>query len=96
MSFLIVTPIGATADKISAIPTTWLGAAGVFSAMIISIITAKIFVFVKAKWWTIKRPDSVPPMVSRTFEAVSYTHLVVIMVNKLGYSFCHVFTILLN
>ena len=40
MSFLIVTPIGATADKISAIPTTWLGAAGVFSAMIISIIIA--------------------------------------------------------
>ena len=70
MSFLIVTPIGATADKISAIPTTWLGAAGVFSAMIISIITAKIFVFVKAKGWTIKMPDSVPPMVSRTFEGL--------------------------
>lgn len=70
MSFLIVTPIGATAEEVGAIPTTWLGAAGVFSAMIISIVTAKIFVLVKEKGWTIKMPDSVPPMVSRTFEGL--------------------------
>lgn len=70
MSFLIVTPMGATAEKVGAIPTTWLGAAGVFSAMIIGIVTAKIFVFVKGKGWTIKMPDSVPPMISRTFEGL--------------------------
>lgn len=70
MSFLIVTPIGATAEEVGAIPTTWLGAAGVFSAMIVAIITAKTFVFVKSKGWTIKMPDSVPPMVSRTFEGL--------------------------
>lgn len=70
MSFLIVTPIGATAEEVGAIPTTWLGAAGVFSAMIIAIVTAKIFVLVKEKGWTIKMPDSVPPMVSRTFEGL--------------------------
>ncbi|MEG0365395.1 MAG: PTS transporter subunit EIIC [Coprobacillus sp.] len=70
MSFLILTPMGATAEKVGAIPTTWLGAAGVFSAMIVAIITAKIFVFVKNKGWTIKMPESVPPMVARTFEGL--------------------------
>lgn len=70
LSFLIVTPLGVTVDEVTAIPTTWLGAAGVFSALIISIITAKVFVFVKGKGWTIKMPASVPPMVSRTFEGL--------------------------
>ncbi|MFQ6792950.1 PTS transporter subunit EIIC [Thomasclavelia sp.] len=70
VSFLIVTPLSATADEVTAIPTTWLGAAGVFSALIIAIVTAKVFVFVKEKGWTIKMPASVPPMISRTFEGL--------------------------
>lgn len=70
LSFLIVTPLGATEEGVGAIPTTWLGAAGVFSAMIISIVVAKLFVAIKRKGWTIKMPDSVPPMVSRTFESL--------------------------
>lgn len=70
MNFLIVTPIGTTADKVSAIPSNWLGASGVFSALIIAIITAKLFVFIREKGWTIKMPDSVPPMVARSLEAL--------------------------
>lgn len=70
VAFLIVTPLGTTADGLEAIPTTWLGAPGVFSGLIISVVTAKIFLFVKRKGWTIKMPESVPPMVSRTFEGL--------------------------
>lgn len=70
MCFLIVTPLGATAEGVSALPSTWLGATGVFSAMIISIVTAKVYLFVKGKGWTIKMPASVPPMVSNTFAAL--------------------------
>lgn len=70
LSFLIVTPLGETADQVRAIPSTWLGAAGVFSALIIAIVTAKLFVFVQNKGWTIKMPASVPPMVAHTFEAL--------------------------
>lgn len=70
MCFLIVTPISATAEGISAIPSTWLGSTGVFSSIIIAFVTAKIFVYVKTKGWVIKMPESVPPMVSRTFEGL--------------------------
>lgn len=70
MCFLIVTPLGATAEGVGALPSTWLGAAGVFSALIVSIVTAKLYVIIKEKGWTIKMPDSVPPMVSKTFEGL--------------------------
>lgn len=89
MSFLIVTPMGATAKGVGAIPTTWLGAAGVFSAMIISIITAKIFVYVKGKGWTIKMPESVPPMVAKTFEGLVPGMIIAILFIIINIIFTH-------
>ncbi len=68
--FFIVTPLGQTTEEVVALPVTWLGAAGVFSGLIISIVTAKLFVFIKHKGWTIKMPASVPPMVTKTLEGL--------------------------
>lgn len=68
--FFIVTPLGQTTNEVIALPITWLGAAGVFSGLIISIITAKMFLLIKHKGWTIKMPSSVPPMVSKTLEGL--------------------------
>lgn len=66
--FLILTPMGTLVDEGgSAIPMTWLGAQGVFSAMIVALVCGRIYVAAKMKGWTIKMPDSVPPMVSRVF-----------------------------
>lgn len=70
MCFLIITPLGKTADGIGAIPTTWLGAQGVFTAMIVGLLVGRIFVFFRQKNWTIKMPDSVPPMVTKTFDSL--------------------------
>lgn len=70
LSFFLVTPLGLIDKTITAIPTTWLGAQGVFSAMIIAIVVGKIYVFIKVKGWTIKMPESVPPMVSKVFEGL--------------------------
>lgn len=78
ISFLIVTPLGQTTDSIAALPTTWLGAAGVFSAMVIAICSGRFYVLAKQKGWTIKMPASVPPMVSKTFEGLIPTILTVI------------------
>ena len=70
MCFLIMTPLGKTDDLGTVIPTKWLGASGVFSAMIIAFIVANIFIFFKKKGWTIKMPEGVPPMVSKSFESL--------------------------
>ncbi|MCF1783648.1 PTS transporter subunit EIIC [Lactobacillus mulieris] len=69
MAFLIVTPLKISKSGTS-IPTTWLGAAGVFSAMIIGLIVGRIYVFFKQKNIVIKLPDSVPPMVTKAFESL--------------------------
>lgn len=70
MSFLIVTPLGQLKGGITTIPTTWLGAAGVFSAMIIGLLVGRIYVVFKEKNIVIKMPSSVPPMVTKTFESL--------------------------
>lgn len=70
-SFLILTPIGALADGVAALPTTWLGAQGTFTALFVSIFAAKVYVFFKKNGYTIKMPASVPPMVSNVFTSIT-------------------------
>lgn len=70
MSFLFVTPLGTLKDGSSYLPTTWLGASGVFSAMIIGLFVGRVYVMFKQKGWTIKMPKGVPPMVSQVFESL--------------------------
>ncbi|WP_334352665.1 PTS sugar transporter subunit IIC [Companilactobacillus sp. HBUAS56257] len=73
MSFLILTPLGQITQKsgsVAAIPTTWLSAQGVFSAMITGLIVGRIYAYIRQHGWTIKMPSSVPPMVSQAFSAL--------------------------
>lgn len=70
MCFLIVTPLEKTADGVMAVPSTWLGAQGVFSAMLIGLVVGRIYVLFRQKDWSIKMPDSVPPMVTKTFDSL--------------------------
>ncbi|WP_270330018.1 PTS sugar transporter subunit IIC [Lapidilactobacillus dextrinicus] len=73
MSFLILTPLGQIKDGknlITALPTTWLSSQGVFSALIIGLLVARFYVYIKQHGWTIKMPAGVPPMVSNAFAAL--------------------------
>lgn len=70
LGFMIVTPLGTTKDQVSAIPTTWLGSQGAFSAIIVATITALIYKYCKQHDLTIKMPEGVPPMTVRVFEGI--------------------------
>lgn len=74
MSFLIITPLD-NIKNVAVIPTTWIGADGLFSAMIVGIIVGRSFAYMKKHNWTIKMPAGVPPMVSNTFAALIPTLL---------------------
>lgn len=87
ISFLIITPLGQTTDDVAAIPTTWLCAQGMFSAIIIGIVSAKIFLAIKHRGWTIKMPDGVPPMVTRMFEGLIPTILIGIFFGLVSFGF---------
>ncbi len=46
MAFLIVTPMADDTGAITAIPLTWLGVQGVFSAMLIGLSVGRLFIFI--------------------------------------------------
>lgn len=52
------------------IPSSYMGATGLFTAMIVGFISTIIFSKLMVKNVTIKLPDSVPPAVSKAFAAI--------------------------
>lgn len=78
-SFLILNPIktvdvlveeGLDPEKFAGIPTQYMGALGVFTAIIVGIVSVEIFRFFIKKNIVIKLPGNVPPMVSQAFIAL--------------------------
>jgi len=68
-SFLILTP--QTVEKVTgAIPTSSLGAKGLFLGFFTAIISAELYRFFVNKNWVIKMPAGVPEAVSRSFSSL--------------------------
>lgn len=61
---------GETLTMDGAITTEFLGAPGLFVAIISTILTIESYRFFKNKGWTIKLPNSVPPAVGNSFAAL--------------------------
>lgn len=73
MSFLIVTPMmtsGEGKTLVTSLPVTWLGAAGIFVAMILGLVVGRIYVLVIEKEFYIKMPKGVPPTIEKAFASI--------------------------
>ncbi|MGL5722030.1 MAG: PTS sugar transporter subunit IIC [Brevinema sp.] len=73
MCYLLVTPFFVThnSEIISGvIPTIHLGSRGLFTAILVALLSTEIYAFLVRKKIVISMPDGVPPAVSRTFEAI--------------------------
>jgi cellobiose PTS system EIIC component len=66
LCFFIVTPV-ATVDKTSYISFQWLGATGLFVAIIVGLVVARLYVAIVKKGMIIKMPNGVPPTISKSF-----------------------------
>lgn len=66
----LTTEAGETITSGGVIPMNYLGAAGLFVAMISTILTVEAYHWIKERGWVIKMPDSVPPAVSRSFSSL--------------------------
>ena len=66
----LTTEAGETVSSGGVIPMDYLGAAGLFVAMICTILTIESYRWIKERGWVIKMPDSVPPAVSRSFSSL--------------------------
>lgn len=87
LGFMIVTPLGTTKDQVSAIPTTWLGSQGAFSAIVVATLTVIIYKYCKEHNLTIKMPDGVPPMTANVFAGIIPFVLVSVLFIAIRYIF---------
>lgn len=69
VAFFIVTPSEST-EEFSGFAFTWLGAQGLFVAIIIALLIGRVYVFIIQKDFVIKMPEGVPPTVARSFAAI--------------------------
>ncbi|MCI8664203.1 MAG: PTS sugar transporter subunit IIC [Hungatella sp.] len=67
IALFIVTPFDSETGNLT---MTWLGAQGLFVAMIIAVVTVILYQYISARGWTIKMPESVPPFVSNSFKNI--------------------------
>ncbi len=71
ISFFIVTPFVTNENGELLYNFNWLGSKGLFVAIIVAVIVAKICVFIEKKGWTIKMPEGVPPYVGKAFACLA-------------------------
>lgn len=68
--FLMITPM-TSADvngvATSFLDTNWLGAKGLFTAILVALVSCRCYIFLVDKKITIKMPDSVPPVIASSF-----------------------------
>ena len=67
------------------VPTTYLGALGVFTALIVGIVTVEVYRFIVSKNIVIKLPENVPQNVSQAFVALIPSTVVIVFWWLLGH-----------
>lgn len=78
-SFLILTPHILNEEAGAGIPVAYMGAKGLFVAMVVGIISAYIFTWFINHNIQIKLPESVPPAVAKSFSALIPGASIIIM-----------------
>lgn len=84
MAFFIVTPT-VTIDDQDGFTFEFLGAQGLFVAIIVGLIVGKVFTWVVEQGWTIKMPEGVPPTVSKTFASLIPGTIIVILFSIISF-----------
>lgn len=90
LAFLLtIVPVNVTAEGAEVtglvIPMANLGAAGMFVGIIVSIMAVEIFRFMDKSGFKIKMPEQVPPSVARSFEALTPTLVVLVLIGSITY-----------
>jgi cellobiose PTS system EIIC component len=70
-----------------ALGTMYLGAPGLFSAILLALIVPRIYGFVVDRGWTFKMPEGVPPMVSNSFASLIPAFIVALTFALVRYGF---------
>ena len=76
-------------ETVSGLAFEYIGSNGIFLALIISLVSVRVFNWVYKKGWTIKMPDGVPPAVADSFAALIPSAIVITLffLVRLGFEF---------
>lgn len=69
-SFILLGALVRNNEVVASWVTNFLGAQGIFIALLVGLITPEIYFAIVRKDWVIKMPDTVPPAVAKGFSAV--------------------------
>lgn len=78
ISFLMLFPVSVLEDGSVVMNASYFDSKGIFSAIIVSIISVEIYRFAVNKNLVIKMPEQVPPMVTQSFASIIPAFLVVL------------------
>lgn len=81
------TDSGEIVNIAAALPTGYLGAKGLFMAIIVGLTVPSIYGLVAKKGFTIKLPDSVPSTISRSFSALVPAFVVALIFSLIRFGF---------
>lgn len=85
-SFMLLGSLTRNNEVVAGHVTNYLGAQGIFIALIVGLIAPEIYFAITNKNWVIKMPDSVPPAVAKGFSGIipgMFTLMVFALVNYL-------------
>ena len=92
--FLVMIPLGVTGTKdevtvtvAAALSTSYLGAAGLFTAMIFGLAIPVLYKFFIDKKLVIRMPDSVPPQISISFQGILPSFLILLIFSLIRFGF---------
>lgn len=73
----------------AALGTKWLGATGLFTAIILGLVVPRVYLIAVKNNWTFKMPEGVPPMISESFSSLvpAFVVAVVFALVRYGISF---------
>lgn len=94
-SFIVLTPMtttvtsssGEVVNVVSVLPLAWLGSAGLFTAMVVALLSTRIYIFIVKKNLKIKMPETVPSNISKPFEALIPAMIVFVIMLVINYTF---------
>ena len=71
----------------AALNTRFLGAPGLFTAIIVGLLVPTIYIFTLKRGWVIKLPDGVPPQISHAFSSLIPGFIIAILFSLVRYGF---------
>lgn len=91
--FLVITPFTSAPTEYGTVsyslPLDYLGSTGMFSAIIVGLTVGAVYSYIKQKGWTIKLPESVPPVVASSFAGIVPGLLLSVLFGTVGALFSH-------